>query len=243
MRMVEVLWFVIGAMMGSVANAIIDRLPRNESWFVGRSKCDKCKHELKFWDLIPIVSYLWLKGKCRYCHSPIPVRNLLVEIFLGVGFVLISHTGQIMIMAIAWASTIVFVMDQETMLVSDAIVLIWALMVVGYKLSVGGINVNDIWGLVIGVVIIGGIWFISRGRAMGSGDIGIIGVIGLWVGYPKIFVALWMAFVIGAIVGSWMLLRSKKNIKSMIAFGPYLILGGWIAYFWGDMIVKWIFRY
>ncbi len=247
--MVEVLLFVIGAMLGSVANAIIDRLPRNESWFVGRSKCDKCKHELKFLDLIPIVSYISLRGKCRYCHSPIPVRNLVVEVFLGMGFVLISHTGQIglisqiMLMGIVWATTVVFVMDQETMLVSDAIVLIWGLTVIGYKLSVVGININDIWGLIIGVIVIGGIWFVSRGKAMGSGDIGIIGVIGLWTSYPKILVALWMAFVIGAAVSCWLLVVSKKNMKGMIAFGPYLIVGGWIAYFWGDMIIRWIFHF
>lgn len=244
MRMVEVLLFVSGAMLGSVANAIIDRLPRNESWCEGRSKCDVCRHTLNFWDLIPIVSYLSLGGKCRYCHSPIPFRNLMVEIFLGVGFVTIGHIShmgpisQITIMAIAWVSTIVFVMDQERMLVSDAVVLIWGMVVV---LGLG-IEMSSVWGMLVGVVVIGGIWFVSRGRAMGSGDIGIIGVIGLWLGYPKVFVALWMAFVIGAIVSTWLLVFLKKSVKSQIAFGPYLITGGWIAHFWGDMIVKWIFH-
>ncbi len=247
--MVEAFLFFFGLIAGSTANALIDRLSRGESWFSGRSKCDRCKHVLVVWDLIPVVSYVSLSGKCRYCHSPIAVRNLVVEILMGVSFVVIGHIsqtgpiGQIILMGIAWTTTIVFVMDQETMLVSDAVVLIWAILVVGYKLSVVGISRGDLIGFLIGVIVIGGIWAFSRGKAMGSGDIGIIGVIGLWVGTPQIFVALWMAFVLGAVVGCWLLVVGRRNMKSMIAFGPYLIVGGWIAHFWGDMIVRWIFRY
>ncbi len=235
-------------MAGSVANAVIDRLPRGESWFRGRSKCDKCRHLLAILDLVPIASYASLRGKCRYCHSPIPVRNLVVEIVLGISLLLIGRIGhiglidQIVLMGIAWVTTVIFVMDQETMLVSDAMVAIWAALVIFSHLGDLG-NLSYLWGMGVGVVIIGGIWLMSRGKAMGSGDIGIIGVIGLWVSWPNILVALWMAFVIGAVVSCWLLVVSKKSVKSMIAFGPYLIVGGWVAYFWGDMITSWIFRY
>ncbi|OGD08879.1 hypothetical protein A2397_05950 [Candidatus Amesbacteria bacterium RIFOXYB1_FULL_44_23] len=91
----EIILFLLGAMMGSAANALIDRLPRNESWVSGRSHCDKCKHVLNWYDLLPVFSYLLVKGKCRYCKSPIPPRNLLVEMFLGLAFIVFPGNFQL----------------------------------------------------------------------------------------------------------------------------------------------------
>src|SRR3989344_5493756 len=104
-----ILWFIAGVIAGSAANALIDRLPRGESWVRGRSKCDSCKHELGFWDLIPLLSYLWLRGRCRYCRKKIPMRNFWVELGLGVGFFLISYLGNLgdlsyLMMAILWVT-------------------------------------------------------------------------------------------------------------------------------------------
>ena len=214
------LMFVLGVIAGSVANAVIYRVPRGVSWYKGRSFCPNCKHALSSCDLLPIASYLLLRGKCRYCQSPIPVRYLLVELFLGVGFVLspLSNLG------ILWVSTVIAVMDWETMLVSDWMVLIWGGLVV-VSSGIGGIS-----GGLVGMGVIGGLWLITKKKAMGSGDIGIAGVLGLWLGYPKILTTLWFAFVLGGIYGGYLLITKKAKLKTAVPFGPFLILGGWIAY-------------
>ena len=164
--------------MGSAANALIDRLPRNESWVSGRSHCDKCKHVLNWYDLLPVFSYLLVKGKCRYCKSPIPPRNLLVEMFLGLAFIVLSWkfsvvSGQtILLFGILWVTTIIAVMDWETKLVSEAIVITWAVLVL---MSVG-LSLSPLVGVVTGVGIIGGIWAATKGKAMGFGDVEIAAV-------------------------------------------------------------------
>lgn len=221
--MMNLILFALGAIAGSVANAVIYRLPRGISWSKGRSFCPECNHTLNFCDLIPVFSFLVLRGKCRYCHSPIPIRYLLVEVFLGLSFVVInSHTWSYNSLLL-WITTVIAVMDWETMLVSDWLVAIWAVIVI-----VNG-GVSFLGGL-IGFGVIWGIWLITRKKAMGSGDIGIAAVLGLWLGYPKIINALWFSFVIGGVYGAYLLLTKKAKLKTAIPFGPFLILGGWIAY-------------
>ncbi len=254
----NLLIFIIGAMFGSAANALIDRLPRRESWFKGRSHCDKCNHELKWYDLIPIFSYLYLtlnpsphfrRGKylsagCRYCEAAIPFRNTLVEIFMGIGFVVLSTKyeglilNSILLMGILWVTTIIAVMDWETKLVSEVMVGIWALLVVLLNLSNLG-NLSYLGGLVVAVMVIGGLWAISKGKAMGFGDVEIAAVMGFWLGWPAIVPAIWLAFVTGAIAGTIELVANRKTLKSQIAFGPFLVLGAWVGYFIGDKILIW----
>lgn len=222
--MMNIMIFIIGLIAGSVANAIIYRLPRDVSWYKGRSFCPECKHSLNLYDLVPIASYLLLGGKCRYCQSPIPIRYLLVELFLGAAFAVsyLSNLGFLSYFMI-WITTVIAVMDWETMLVSDWLVAIWTVIVI-----VSG-EVGILGGL-LGFALIGGIWLVTKKRAMGAGDIGIAVVLGLWLGYPKIINALWLAFVIGGIYGAYLLLSKKAKLKTAVPFGPFLILGGWIAY-------------
>ena len=221
--MMNFILFALGAIAGSVANAIIYRLPRGVSWYKGRSFCPSCNHRLSFWDLVPVASYLALRGKCRYCLLPIAYRYLFVELFMGVGFVLspLSNLG------ILWITTVIAVMDWETMLVSDWLVAIWAILVL---ISNFDIRISNLYGILIGIGVIGGIWLITKKKAMGSGDIGIAAVLGLWLGFPKIINALWFAFVIGGIYGAYLLLTRQAKLKTAVPFGPFLILGGWIAY-------------
>ena len=236
---------MLGLIFGSAGNALIDRLPRKESWFKGRSKCDKCGHELGFWDLIPVVSYLWLKGKCRYCHFPIPIRNLIVELVIGMGFVLLQNP---LLCGIFWVTVIVAVMDFETQLVSDVMIMIWGILVLVLNSPLipllnsrgGNLAGGGVLGVVVAVGIIGGIAFFSKERAMGWGDVEIAVVMGWWLGWPKILPGLWMAFVLGGIWGAILLLRQKAKMQTKMAFGPWLVLGSWIGVLWGDMIIGWI---
>ena len=262
--------------MGSAANALIDRLPKKISWVKGRSVCDKCGHVLQWYDLIPIISYLSLlrfntphqppskfspsasgfavggreKGGiyagCRYCRSPIAPRNLITELLMGIGFLVIfnfqfsifnqfSIFKLLILLGIFWVTVIIAVMDWETMLVSEVMVAVWAGLVIMGNWGNWG-NMGNWAGLMIGIGLIGGIWLMSRGRAMGAGDIEIAAVMGWWLGWPKITVALWMAFILGSVVGVYRLAKKKSTLKSEIAFGPFLIIGSWAALVWGDKI-------
>lgn len=236
------LMFITGAVAGSVASAVIFRLPRGLSWWRGRSICPKCKHELSWRDLIPIVSWLVLGGKCRYCHSPIPLRYLLVELFLGSAFTLsyLSNLGNLSYFMI-WITTVIAVMDWETMLVSDWLVGSWFILVL-FSMNYELITMN-LFGAAAAVGVIGGIWMISKRKAMGEGDVGIAAVMGLWLGWPRVVPALWISFVAGAVYGLWLLVLGKKTMKSKIAFGPFLILGSWIGYLWGDKIISYVFHF
>ncbi len=229
-------WFVLGAVAGSVANALIYRLPRQISWTRGHSICTHCKHILASIDLIPIFSYCFLRGKCRYCHKKIGVRYFVIELLSALGFVFLAP--QAWLMAIFWVTLVIAFMDWETKLVSEVFVVLWGLFVLGQLY--GNFSITMIIGLVVGVLAIGSIWAISRGRAMGFGDVEIAAVMGLWLGWPRILVALWLAFVLGGIVGVAILLQKKKGVglKSEMAFGPFLVLGSWLAYFVGDWVIR-----
>lgn len=220
--------FVFGLIFGSAAGAIVHRIPRKISWIHGRSKCDTCKKELGLWDLIPVWSYIRLGGKCRYCHSPIAINNLLIELMTGLGFVFLPGFW---LKAIWWVTIIIFFMDLETKLVSEALVVLWGtLVIIG-----GGASVV---GALVGVGIIGGLWAITRGRGMGFGDVEMAVVMGLWLGWPKILVALWVAFVVGGIIGIKGIIWGEKTMKSEIAFGPFLLVGTWVAWGFGSGILR-----
>ena len=232
----SIIWAVLGAVAGSVANAVIDRLPRRESWFTGRSKCDKCKHELGVVDLVPVLSYLSLGGKCRYCRKPIAVRNLLVELSMIFGFLALSTWPLALIF---WVTVVIAVMDFETMLVSDWLVGLWfvlTLFTMNYEL----ITMN-LLGAAVAVGVIGGLWVLTKKRGMGDGDIGIAAVMGYWLGWPRVAPALWISFVAGAVYGLWLIVHSRAKMKSQIPFGPFLIIGAWIGYVWGDKFIKMFF--
>ena len=168
------LMFIVGAVAGSVANAVIYRLPRGLSWMRGRSKCPDCKHNLGFWDLVPLVSYLLLWGRCRYCCRRISLRYLLVELFLGLTFSLSYLSGlSFLSYLMIWITTVIAVMDWETMLVSDWMVGIWAILAV---LS-AQISALNFYGLLVGVGVIGGIWLLSRVKPW---EVEILGLRRLW---------------------------------------------------------------
>ena len=218
--------------MGSAANALIDRVPKGISWFSGRSKCDHCHHELSWSDLIPLVSFVFLSGKCRYCKKKISIRNFLVELIMAVSFALLYTTP--LLLPLVFITLVIAVMDWETELVSEVLVLVWLVFVI---LAVG-LSLNTFWGVLIGVGIIGGLWAVTRGRGMGFGDVEVVAVMGVWLPWPKMIIALQLAFIFGAVVGVTQIILKKNKLRGQIAFGTFLMLGAWAAYFWGDTIMK-----
>jgi len=235
--------FVLGLIVGSFLNCVILRTYKGESFIVGRSYCPKCKHDLKPWDLIPVLSYLILRGKCRHCGNKISSQYPLVELSTAIIFsfvyLQVGLTSKMIYLLVIMAIFIViFVYDLKYYIVPD-------------KFVFSGIIISAIWVFLTGDILItfasaiGAsfffflIWFFSKGLAMGFGDVKLAFLIGLLLGWPNVIVGLFLGFFFGAIIGTISLLINQKNLKSEIPFAPFLLSGAFVALFWGDKIVQW----
>lgn len=247
--------FIFGLMVGSFLNSIIYRLPSGESFLIQRSYCPYCKHKLSWKDLIPIFSFLILKGKCRYCHHQISLQYPLVELATGILFVLIfwildfgfdlafGFWNLIFYLVIACFLIIIFFYDLKHYIIPDKIIYPAIATALFYQLF-------GIWNLEIGILkpilsaILAGLFFLSivlfsRGKWMGVGDVKLAFFMGLFLGFPNILIALFLAFFIGAIIGIGLIISGKKTLKSEVPFGPFLVVGTFIALFWGQAIINW----
>jgi len=244
--------FFFGASIGSFLNVLIDRLPQDKK-ITGRSYCDHCRHQLALYDLIPILSFFLLKGRCRYCGKKISFQYPLVELITGILFIFIfkdsPFSRTVLLWGIASCFIVIFFSDVKYHLISDYI--FWALF--GFSLMLklfknfSLIEVlnqvqDDIFSGLIVAFPIWLIYFLSKEKAMGLGDVYLSAILGFLLGWQKGFLALYLAFVLGGIVGFLLIIFGRKKLKSKIAFGPFLIIGGLVMLFWGDEILKWVIR-
>jgi leader peptidase (prepilin peptidase)/N-methyltransferase len=246
-----VLFALLGLVVGSFLNVCIDRLPRNESIVYPPSHCAVCQHKLAVKDLIPVFSYLSLRGRCRYCQASIPRRIFWVELATGVIFALLYwHYGlsaELGVMAFyACLFTIIFVIDLEHGLILNKVV--YPGMVVAFLLAllprpgltqwlVAGVA-NAALGGAIGFVILFLIAIISRG-GMGWGDVKLAALIGLATGFPLVFFSLIMGAILGGIVAVALIIAKKKTRRETIPFGPFLAVAAMITLLWGSDILNW----
>jgi len=258
--------FIFGLGIGSFLNCVIYRLEKEKSFLKGRSYCPYCKQVLKWQDLIPVLSFLILKGKCRYCQKRISFQYPLVEIATGLLFLLIFYQiydGLTVFIALQflWLFVIscfliiIFVSDLKHFIIPDKIV--YPLIVITFLYALFKILVISHWSLefevlklliypILSAIFASGFFLIivlvSRGRGMGIGDIKLAFFMGLFLSFPNILVSLFFAFVIGAIIGIGLILMKKKTLKSEVPFGPFLIIGTFIAFFWGQALFNWYFN-
>ena len=244
-------YVLLGIAVGSFLNVCIDRLPSGESLLSPPSRCASCHRRLATKDLIPVFSYLWLRGHCRYCQAYIPRRILWVEIGNGTLFAyLYWYYGLSTELAITAFYCCIFlvimVIDLERGIIPNKIV--YPSMVVALAFSVfntflhqtatiPAIKLAAIGGG-IGLVLFLLIVVISRG-GMGWGDVKLAGLIGLVTGFPLVFVALLLAVILGGLVAVILLLFKLKKRKEGIPFGPYLALGVMITLLFGNNILNW----
>ena len=227
--------FLFGLAVGSFLNCIIYRLEENKSFLRGRSYCPYCKHTLNWQDLIPIFSFLLLKGRCRYCKKHISLQYPLVELTTGFLFVLcfLFHVPYF-IFIIAPFLIVIFVYDFKHYVILDKV--IYPAIVIAAVFNFTN------WLSALGSALFFlAIVLVSRGKWMGIGDIKLAFLMGLILGWPNILVALFLAFMIGAIIGMGLILSGKKSLKSEVPFGPFLVTGTLIALFWGQLIIDWYF--
>ena len=252
-----VIFFAIGASVGSFLNVVADRVPEGGSVVSPRSRCSSCKRPLSNLDMVPIFSYLWLRGRCRHCGARIPPRVFVVEIsaallftavYLKVGF---SLTFVVFCAAVSLL-VVVAVIDLERGLILNRILfpgLVLLLILAPFWFQIGvprpflG-STNMLAALANSLVAGSGAFllFLSIALAypqgMGGGDVKLAGLVGLMVGFPGVLVALWIAVIVAGAVALGLLALRKKGRKDTIPFGPYLSLGGIVALLAGSDVTS-----
>ena len=235
---------VVGIAIGSFLNVCIDRLPEKQSLLRPASHCPACQRRLALKDLIPVFSYLWLRGRCRYCRAPIPQRVLWVELGTGLMFAFLwwwyGFTPELGIMSFYFCLlAAILVIDLERGVILNKVVYpaaAIALIIAAFTSNPGIIKVLIGGGL--GLVIMLLVALVSRG-GIGWGDVKMGGLVGLLTGFPLVLVSLLLAVVSGGIVAAVLLLLKIKQRKQAIPFGPFLSLGTMLTLLWGASILNW----
>ena len=251
--------FLFGLTIGSFLNCVIYRLEKKESFLKGRSYCPNCKHILNWQDLIPVFSFLWLQGKCRYCRKSISWQYPMVELVTGLMFLLIFLASRDLAQpdnfllfntVYLWILTslliVIFVYDLKHYIIPDSIVYPGIVIAIIYQLfRIWNFGHWDLFGISnLGISILPAFFLLaiilfSGGRWMGMGDFKLAILMGLILGWPNILFALFSAFSLGAIIGLGLIATKKKGLKSEIPFGPFLITGTFLALFWGQSAIDW----
>ena len=232
----------LGLIFGSFFNVVIYRLPRKESIVLGKSHCTHCNTDIKPYDLIPMFSYLLLAGKCRNCKSTISIRYPIIELITGIlfalSFIRFGITLQTLI-SILLASILIIVtmIDIDTMEIYDR----FQIMILALAIAQLFITDMPLGDHLIGFFIVSVPFFIIAllTGGIGGGDIKLIAMAGLLLGYKATLVAFVIASILGGIVAIILVATKQKERKSLIAFGPYLCIAIYISYLYGNQIADW----
>jgi prepilin signal peptidase PulO-like enzyme (type II secretory pathway) len=245
---------LLGLVFGSFTNAWVWRTSQDMNVAEGRSVCPHCKHQLAWYDLVPLLSYIGLKGKCRYCHKPIGAQYPLVELgtmllFAGL-YVFSVPSGwfawvQLAIsLIVAVLLVAAFVYDAKYMQLPEkfmlpAVVLgVLSLGLNAYKFGWDALT-GQLIGLGLVLLVYIGMWYFSGGKWLGAGDIRIVAVMGLFLPPKQLLVALFVAYLVGAVYGVYVLRKSKQKKGVRVPFGPFLIIGFYVGLFFGARIANW----
>jgi leader peptidase (prepilin peptidase)/N-methyltransferase len=261
----DTFFFVLGAIIGSFLNVIILRYNTGESVVDGRSHCFSCGKMLKWFELVPVLSFLFLRGRCSNCKSKISWQYPLVEVVTGIVYLLVFLKIQqipdwqnlsvlvstIFTLVVFSILIVISVYDIRHQIIPDACAYVLAgitLVPVLYKLfyieSFSKLsNPTHFQGFSAGLFLaafFAFFWLVSRGKWMGLGDAKLSLGVGWFLGLPKTLVALVFSFWLGAIVGVTLIILEKKKYKinSAIPFGPFLAIGALLAFIFGDVILK-----
>ena len=236
--LLPVSFFLSGLIFGSFGSVLITRIPSNEK-ITGRSQCPQCKTTLSALSLIPLVSFCLSRGKCRTCSKPIGKFYPLVELASGglflLAFFLNRDIASSVFMAMAlWLLFVISVIDIRTQTISDMLNIPLCIFGIFYSLEVGAFY----WGgALIGVGLFGGLWLISKGKWIGSGDIILGAGVGFLVGsWQMMIICMMMTYVIGATVAVALLIMKKMHRKSTIPFAQFFALGALFVILFRDRL-------
>jgi leader peptidase (prepilin peptidase) / N-methyltransferase len=266
--------FIWGLLVGSFLNVVIFRLPvmMEKDWkeqccellsiddpkyyndkpkfnlITPRSRCPSCKHQISAIENIPIISYLFLKGKCKECGNKISIRYPLIELISAVSVTIVaSHFGvtleTLFAICLTWALISLSMIDFDHQLLPDDITLpfLW----LGIILSMFNIYTDlqsSVLGAIFGYGILWSVYIlfklITGKEGMGHGDFKLLAVLGAWFGYELLPLIIIMSSLVGAIIGISLMIFKSHDRNTAIPFGPYLAIAGWISMLWGPAIMS-----
>lgn len=251
--------FILGTFIGSFLGVIITRLPKGESIIRGRSHCDHCKKTLTILDLVPLFSFLFLQGKCRHCKARLSWFYPLIEVLTGALFVLISlHVGStyqvvsikyeielFYYLFIVSALIVLFFIDLKYGILPFSIIFPTIVVTFLYIiLNTQYLLLNNLFAALGAFLFFLTLFLGTRGRGMGFGDVVYVILMGLLLGFPKIVLGLYIAFVSGAFISLILVWLQKKKLHGgIIPFGPFLVVGTLISLFWGQYLIDKIIFY
>jgi prepilin signal peptidase PulO-like enzyme (type II secretory pathway) len=273
-----VILFIFGLAFGSFFNVVAMRYDGERFVFSaarlgGRSHCTHCRHTLRWFELVPVVSFLAQRGRCRVCHARLSLAYPLTEFVTGLIFVLVpwrvgnfyGATGGVYIaLAALWVAVfcvllLISEIDLRLGVIPDELTVL--LLVLGIAIvavlensdtlptsflfffligldATAGVSLGHVVGALAGVGFFGGLWVLTKGRGMGMGDVKLALPLGFLLGWPDIIVAFMASFIIGAAVGVAAIFARRKTMASAIPFGPFLAIGAFVIFLWGDAIVR-----
>ena len=238
-----------GLVLGSFLNVCIWRIPRGESIVTPPSHCGACGARLRPLDLVPVLSYLCLGGRCRYCQARIALRYPLVEL-LAAGLLagLYIHTGLSWLFGFYGVLFLLLIavslIDLDHQIIPDSLVIAGA--IAGLTMNIAGAGIGIVEGL-LGALTGGGILllialgalYLSKKEGMGGGDVKLMAMAGLFFGWKMTLVSLFLSVCIAAVVGIALLVSGKKKRQDAIPLGPFLSLGIVLTVFWGEGLLAW----
>lgn len=248
--MVEEIIFILlfGLAWGSFLNVVIFRLPLGMSLLSPPSSCPQCKKKIKFYDNIPVLSYLLLKGKCRTCGSRIPVSYFLVEVLTPLSFLLVyqKHSLSLFFFASCLFTSAMIVLgfiDFYHQILPDAITLPGLVLALTYAafrpdLTLTQALVGALAGAGFLLFIYGAYYLLRKKEGLGMGDVTMMLLIGAYLGWQLTFFTLILASVVGAVVGVVFILTQKKDLQYSLPFGTFLAPAAYVAMLWGGSIVQ-----
>jgi len=253
--------FALGCVVGSFLNVVVYRTVEQRSWVTGRSKCESCDHQIRWFDNIPLLSYLLLRGKCRDCGASISMTHPVIELLTGSLFVWwywfgafffqLTHAPFQMIQPLFWLLVgilllLIVIADISYYIIPDTIVVMLFVLTILYRIALVGFGVMQVsdlvWSLVamtLAFLFFASLWLITNGKGFGMGDVKLVVPLALLLGWQKIFVGLFLAFLFGATVGVLLILLGKKRFGEVIPFGPFLVLGSITALIFGQNLLEW----
>ena len=258
---VSLFLFVFGSAIGSFLRVVILRSMRGESWVHGRSECDECGRQIRWYDNIPLLSFVVLRGKCRDCKASIHPLHFLVELLTGImlvwwywgGFIFFQLTQQpfvvlqplfwllvgLLLLLILFTDIIYMIIPDEAVILLTVITLLYRLMLVAFGIMQPADIMFTLISTLAAFLFMLSLWFVTGGAGMGLGDVKLIVPLALLLGWPEIAVGIFAAFVVGAVFGLGLVGLRRAQLKQPIPFGPFLIIGAAISLIWGDQLFGW----
>ncbi len=247
-------FIILGSAIGSFLNMVIDRTTRTKTIVFSRSYCDWCHRELAGWDLMPILSFIALSGRCRYCHRKLSWQYPVIEGLTGLLFALcyfILASGSFDFSTLVYwlflvsVLVVVAVVDFKFSLIPTTFIFAASLVSLFFNYFVLNSNlfVDHVFAAFLASLFFASIVILTRGRGMGSGDIFLGFLIGMVLGTRATVLAIFLAFLLGAFMAIILIIFGRKKFGQTIPFGPFLVIGFLTSLFWANELIGWYLKW